>query len=87
MKAAQYSIDADKSNVHNLVQNSYSLDDLELTQMASQLERLVGDSTRMRYPDRMTYPNIPNDVYKAEKAREALDIAKKVVERVRGKLT
>lgn len=87
MKAAQYSIDADKSNVHNLVQNSYSLDDFELTQMASQLERLVGDSTRMRYPDRMTYPNIPNDVYKAEKAREALDIAKKVVERVRGKLT
>lgn len=87
MKAAQYDVDASKTNVHNLVQNCDSLDDPELTQLATELESLVGDSTRMRYPDRMSYPQIPNDVYKAEKAREALEIARKVVERVKGRLS
>ena len=76
----------DRVNVHDLVQNSYSLDDSELTVLASQLEVLVGESTRMRYPDRMCYPKIPNDVYTAEMATEALEIAKKIVERVRSRL-
>jgi len=47
----------------------------------------VGNSTHMRYPDRMTYPKIPNDVYKVEKASGALDLAKNIVNRVRGRLT
>ena len=87
MKAAQYMIDANKMNIHNLVQNCHGLDDSELVQLARQLEVLLGDSTRMRYPDRMCYPQIPNDVYSAEMATEALGIAKKVVEGVRSKLT
>lgn len=55
--------------------------------LASQLEFLVGESTRMRYPDRKFYPQIPNDVYSAEMAKEALEIATKIVERVRDRLT
>ena len=87
MKAAQFKMNAeDRVNVHNLVENSYSLDDSELTELASQLEVLVGESTRMRYPDRMCYPKIPNDVYTVEMATEALEIAKKIVERVRSRL-
>lgn len=87
MKAAQYQADASKTNVHNLVENCLGLSDSELTDLAKQLERLVGDSTCMRYPDSMCYPRIPHDVYTAQMAKEALAIAKKIVDRVRGRLT
>lgn len=63
------------------------LGDPELTELAGQLESLVGDSTRMRYPSRMCYPQIPHDVYTAQMAQEALEIAKKIIERVRGRVT
>ena len=66
--------------------NCCGLNDVELTELARQLEDLVIDSARMRYPDRMSYPRIPNDVYSRDMAVEALGIAKKIVERVRGRL-
>ncbi|KAJ7360288.1 hypothetical protein OS493_016918 [Desmophyllum pertusum] len=88
LKAAQYRVDANnKTNVHNLVANCSSLGDPELTELAGQLESLVGDSTRMRYPSRICYPQIPHDVYTAQMAQEALEIAKKIIERVRGRVT
>ena len=86
LKAARYCKDADKTNVHNLVDNCYSLEDPELVQSARELESLVGDSTRMRYPDRMSYPQIPNDVYSKAMAERAKEIAEKIVERVKIKL-
>lgn len=86
LKAAQYNADANKMNVHNLVENSLFLGDPELAELARQLEILLGESTRMRYPDRVCYPQIPNDAYSAEMAEEALEITTKVVERVRGRL-
>ena len=87
MKAAQYDLDANNTRDHNLFRNCYGLDDQDLTQLATQLEDLVGGSTLMRYPDRMAYPNIPNDVYKAETAKEASQIATKIVQRVKIRLT
>lgn len=87
LKAARYNTDADKTNVHNLVQNCYDLDDTELVGLARQLESLVGDSTRMRYPDRMSYPQIPNDVYSHDMAETAREIAEKIVERVKERLS
>ena len=87
LKAAQYDLDANNTRDHNLVQNCYGLDDQDLTQLATRLEHLVGGSTRMRYPDRMAYPSIPNDVYKAETANEASQIATKIVQRVKIRLT
>ncbi|KAL9966857.1 hypothetical protein ACROYT_G024987 [Oculina patagonica] len=86
LKAAQYTIDADKTSVHNLVENCNGLGDSELTELAWQLEILVGDSTRMRYPDRMRFPQIPNEVYSAEMAQEALQLAKKIVDRVKHRI-
>lgn len=55
-----------------------------MTTLANQLERRVVDSTRMRYPDQVCYPQIPNDVYSIEMAREALQLAEAILERVRG---
>lgn len=86
MKAAQYTIDADKTNVHNLVQNCHGLNDAELATLASQLESLVGDSARMRYPDRMCFPHIPNEVYSSQDAQRALQLATNIVTRVKGRI-
>ena len=86
MKAAKYTIDAEKSNVHNLLFICYGLDDSVLLQLASQLESLVGSSTRMRYPDNLCFPRIPNEVYDAQMAEKALCLAKKIVERVKSRI-
>lgn len=88
LKAVQYKVDANqKTNDHNLYQNCCDFDDHKLTQLAGQLEGLVVNSAHMRYPDTMSYPKIPNDVYTAEKAEKALDFARDILERVRGKLS
>ena len=86
LKAAQYSLDSNKTNVHNLVQNSLSLDDSQLTTLSGQLESRVGDSTRMRYPDQVNFPEIPSDVYSEETARDAVDLASRVLENVRSRI-
>ena len=86
LKAAQYAIDAERTNVHNLVQICWGLDDSELTQLASRLEALVGNSTRMRYPDRVSFPQIPNDVYSSQMAQDALQLAKMIAERIKNRL-
>lgn len=73
--------------MHNLVRNCHNLGDPQLTELADQLESLVGNSTRMRYPDRMAYPKIPKDVYNEEKATKAYEIANKIVRKVGNRLT
>ena len=77
----------ERTNVHNLNQICQELEDSELTQLARQLECLVVNSTRMRYPDRVCFPKIPNEVYSADMAEEALWLAKKIVQRVKNRLT
>ncbi|KAJ7350103.1 hypothetical protein OS493_038436 [Desmophyllum pertusum] len=86
LKAAQYTIHAEKTSVHNLVDNCSGLNDSELTNLASQLERLVGGSARMRYPDQMCSPKIPNEVYSVQMAQQALELSKKIVVRVEDKI-
>lgn len=61
----------------------FGLGDSELLELARQLENLVVDSTRMRYPDRVSYPQIPNEVYSGETAETAYELARKIVDKVR----
>lgn len=86
MKSAQYAVDAFKTNVHNLIQNSLMLADSRLITLSGELENLVGDSTSMRYPDRLDFPKIPNDVYKERDARQAEKVAREIVEKVRSRV-
>ena len=79
MKAAQYSKDADKTNVHDLSDNARGLGDAVLSSLASQLECLVGGSARMRYPDRTFFPSIPHDVYSLTMAQEAQEYAENIL--------
>ena len=84
-------VDANKkTNDHSLPALSYTMDDSELKEFARELEYLLGGSTMMRYPDRIPhsqYPKIPNDVYSAQVALKALDLARKIVDRVRERIT
>ena len=87
VKAVQYNVDANqKKDDHNLPRNCYGFDDSVLSELAVQLECLVINSAHMRYPDRMSYPKIPHDVYTAAQAEGAFRIATKILERVRVKL-
>ena len=86
MKAAKYTIDVDKSNVHNLNVICCGLNDSALLHLASQLEGLLGSSTRMRYPDNLYFPRIPNEEYDAQMAEEALRLAKEIVDRVKSRI-
>ena len=87
LKAAQYTVDTYRTRVHDLVEICCDLNDPELLDLARQLERLVGGSTRMRYPDRMCFPQIPNEVYSAELAQQALQLAKEIVACVQSRIT
>ena len=63
------------------------LDDSELLELArGQLENLVVDSMRMRYPDRVCYPQIPNEEYISETAGMAHELVRKIVDKVRKKV-
>lgn len=86
LKAVQYSRDAYKTNVHNLEQNSSTLDDSMLVTLSRDLEGQLGDSTRMRYPDQIEFPRIPNDVYTEEKARYAKQMATDILHHVQEKI-
>ncbi|XP_015767810.1 PREDICTED: sacsin-like isoform X1 [Acropora digitifera] len=86
LKAVQYSRDAYKTNVHNLVQNSSTLEDSMLVTLSRDLEGQLGDSTRMRYPDQIEFPRIPNDDYTEEKARHAKQMATEILHRVQDKI-
>ncbi|KAL9966859.1 hypothetical protein ACROYT_G024990 [Oculina patagonica] len=90
LKAAQYTIDVDKTRVHNLVENSiglrHVLSDSKLTNLARKLETLVGGSARMRYPDQVSWPKIPNEVYSARMAEQALQLSEKIVVRVKPRI-
>lgn len=86
LKAAQYTLHAEKTNDHNLVWICNGLNDAELANFASQLQRLVGSSARMRYPDCFTCPQIPHEVYSSQQARESLHLATEIVTLVKPRI-
>jgi len=69
-----------------LVQNCDGLNDSQLTELAWDLERLVVRSARMRYPDQVSFPKIPNEVYSAQMAEQALRISGNILMRVKDRI-
>ncbi|XP_068722037.1 sacsin-like [Montipora capricornis] len=86
LKATLLTIDADSFYDHGLAGLCGRLNDEELSQLAIQLECIVGNYARMRYPDKLCFPRIPNDVYDEEMAQSALQLATRIVDRVRGRI-
>jgi len=86
LKAAQFTINADaKSLTHHLRLIAIHLGDAELVTQASSLEILVGNSTRMRYPDCVSFPRIPDDIYTKDMATTAIEITRQILEIVKNK--
>lgn len=54
----------------------------ELKQNADELERIVGNYSRMRYPRMIDYPNPPGNLYSREDAEKAIDLAKAIVKAI-----
>ena len=63
------------------------LDDPRLVTISRELEGCLGDSTSMRYPDRLDYPKIPRDVYTEQHAHQALEAAREILQIVRSRVS
>ena len=59
----------------------------DLKQAAQELERRVGDYTRMRYPRPVFYPKTPSDLYSEDDARETIRLAGIIVRKATTLLT
>ena len=67
----------------SLVILASAVGDVTLKELARQLEGRVGNHRRMRYPDVLTFPKIPADVYGADDASAACDVAARAVDKVK----
>ncbi|XP_044170416.1 sacsin-like isoform X2 [Acropora millepora] len=86
LKAAQYSRNGCRTNSHDLEQNSSILHESKLQTLSRDLERYLGDSTDMRYPDKMKLQRIPNEVYTEERALSAKQMATEILQYVKEKI-
>ncbi|KAL3881101.1 hypothetical protein ACJMK2_027563 [Sinanodonta woodiana] len=81
LKAARFAIDG--NNVmqysHDLVSIATGLSNTDLIKLARQLQDLVGDHTRMRYPDRFCMPSIPADFFTSEHSAKACDLTQEIL--------
>ncbi|XP_067020991.1 sacsin-like [Acropora muricata] len=80
LKAAQFTIDADSSYGHRLTELCGNLNDPELPLLASKLDILLGNYARTHYPDKVSFPRIPNEVYNKQMALDALQLASRILE-------
>ncbi|KAK6178774.1 hypothetical protein SNE40_011284 [Patella caerulea] len=80
LKAVWYTIDGNKvTHAHNVYQVACGLPYDNLKTLALELQNMIGDHTRMRYPDTLSYPQIPNDVYNKDHSQRGCEIARKIV--------
>ena len=78
---------ADQTKSHDLcavVRNLPVPLNRDLADNVSQLQELVGFYNRMRYPDRLSFPLIPSDVYTRETANRVSRIAKDIIQIAQG---
>ncbi|XP_048257395.1 sacsin-like isoform X1 [Haliotis rufescens] len=66
-----------------LTEITSGLDNSQLLDLATQLQSLVGDYSRMCYPDRLSFPSIPAAVYTESHARQACVLAESILELVK----
>ncbi|XP_071155498.1 sacsin-like [Mytilus edulis] len=83
LKAVQISKDDKKAKKHHSLITEVSMSNPTLQKAAEDLERLVGDYTRMRYPRPAYFPKTPSDLYSHNDAKEALRLAKIIIKTVK----
>ncbi|XP_063424962.1 sacsin-like [Mytilus trossulus] len=83
LKAVQISKDDKKFKKHHSLITEVSMSNPTLQKAAEDLERLVGDYTRMRYPRPVYFPKTPSDLYSHSDAKEALKHAQIIIKTVK----
>ena len=77
LKAVLYRRDAGHGQKfsHDICAIAGTVRDTQMDNLVSRMNSLVKYHTRMRYPDFLSFPNIPSDIYSESEAREACDLA------------
>nr|KAG5705530.1 hypothetical protein BaRGS_009183 [Batillaria attramentaria] len=82
LKAVMYNRDANQvSRDHELCSLASRVGDSSLSKLANRLQSIVGEHTRMRYPDVCQYPKIPAEVYDNDAASVACDLTEQSLTR------
>ncbi|XP_041369757.1 LOW QUALITY PROTEIN: sacsin-like [Gigantopelta aegis] len=74
------------TNIHDLEKLTEKVYDPTLITLVRQLKSTIKDHVRLLYPDPLTFPRIPSDVYTEEDARQACEITGRIIELVKQKL-
>ncbi|KAK7495449.1 hypothetical protein BaRGS_00013388 [Batillaria attramentaria] len=83
LKAVMYNRDACQvSRDHELCSLASRVGDSSLSMLANRLQSIVGEHTRMRYPDVCQYPKIPAEVYDNDAALVACELTEQSLTRV-----
>ncbi|XP_046556547.1 sacsin-like [Haliotis rubra] len=80
--SAWYNRDARKAQSQRkkgIIKAASRLENVHLSELVTQLQNVVGDDDRMLFPDRLACPNIPADVYTENTARQACELAERVL--------
>jgi HEPN domain-containing protein len=78
LKAARFTVDADRTHTHDLIELCQGVDGIDVTKV-NELVRLCVRSEAMRYPDCHSFPRIPHDVYQ-ERAETVLRLADEILQ-------
>ncbi|XP_060068841.1 sacsin-like [Ylistrum balloti] len=87
-KAYMYSIDAKKvtTRSHYLPSIIPSKAGNELIAVLTDIENLVGNYSKMRYPDVLEYPRLPADLYTKDQVNKLKDLTESVMEMIENRV-
>ncbi|XP_046575222.1 sacsin-like [Haliotis rubra] len=80
--SAWYNRDARKAQSQwkkGIIKAASRLGNVRLSELVTQLQNVVGDDDRMLFPYRLACPNTPADVYTENTARQACELAERVL--------
>lgn len=83
MKAAWFATNANGFNkkTHDIRSLSRQLAS-EISEAVEELSNLLGEDTKMRYPDTIDRDSIPSTIYTVDQALSACDLARKILDLV-----
>ncbi|XP_064634737.1 sacsin-like [Lineus longissimus] len=81
LKAVYYMQDSEQFKHHDLRMHAEILDDRDLLQLADAIAGELGDGMMLRYPDRLSYPKIPHDLYEKDTCMRIHAITKSLLQR------
>ena len=86
LKAMHYQRDSNKVPGTNILTNLLVDVDTEVHVLVNRFTELTGTLERMMYPDRLSIPRIPSDMYNRTTATEVVKKAKEILDLISDRL-